>query len=317
MKTKSTLCFIACLSFPIFLFAQSGPSDPAYVAKVEAAFEFLKNGDCKNCLQTYEQAFDLSKHSALSHLRAATCAESCGDMAKRNSLIQMSVEIAWDVCLNILASTDNYPEFKPWLGTDFEKIVKAAAQQQGEAKGINFALMEELNQLQEEDQKYRRMLDSVRYEHPEGTPEYQAFITEWIRSDSLNLVWAEKILVEHGYPGKSMVGVSAAGAIWLVIQHAPLEKQEQYLPLITEAADKGEILKSNWALLIDRIRMRQGKTQLYGSQVVRDEATGQWKLHDIEDEANVNKLRAEAGMEPLEDYARRFGVEWKPPTGKH
>jgi hypothetical protein len=46
--------------------------------------------------------------------------------------------------------------------------------------------------------------------------------------------------------------------------------------------------------------------------VERDEATGGRKFHEIEDEANVNKRRAEVGLGPLEEYAERMGVNWKP-----
>lgn len=55
-------------------------------------------------------------------------------------------------------------------------------------------------------------------------------------------------------PRKITCGESRQDDIWLVIQHAPLEKQEQYFPLI-DAAAKRELRKSSWALLVDRIRM--------------------------------------------------------------
>jgi hypothetical protein len=109
-----------------------------------------------------------------------------------------------------------------------------------------------------------------------------------------------------------LVGETRQDNIWLIIQHAPLAKQEQYFPFIDAAAQKGEMHKSSWALMVDRIRMYKGQPQIYGSQLVRDEISGGRKFHEIEDEANVNKRRAEVGLGPLEEYAQLMGVTWKP-----
>lgn len=128
----------------------------------------------------------------------------------------------------------------------------------------------------------------------------------------MNMAKIDAIIKKHGYPGKSKVGDVQASTAWLVIQHASLQKQLEYYPMIEAAAQQGELRKADWALLLDRINMRQGKPQVYGSQLVSDPKTGQWVLYSIEDEAHVNERRAAIGLEPLEDYALRFGIVWKP-----
>jgi hypothetical protein len=55
--------------------------------------------------------------------------------------------------------------------------------------------------------------------------------------------------------------------------------------------------------------MRQGKKQIYGSQVVKD-SKGSWIVHPIEDPANVDKRRLEIGLIPIKDYLIRMGVIW-------
>jgi hypothetical protein len=67
------------------------------------------------------------------------------------------------------------------------------------------------------------------------------------------------------------------------------------------------------ALLQDRILMRQGKKQLFGSQVVFNKDTGAPEFYPIEDEKNVNARRTKIGMEPLEEYAAHFGMDYKLP----
>lgn len=302
------LSAIALVFFMEMAIAQTPSNDPEYARLVDTAFSLLQQGRCQPCLAFYEQAFQHSRHSALSHLRAALCADWCGDSIKAESLGTKAVLISWAVCEKVLREPENYPEFKGIGGSPFEAGMLNKIQIQAKASGIDFSLRAELEQIHEDDQKYRVISNP----YPPGSPEYSAFVEASIRADSLNQVKIEEILRVYGYPGKSMVGEIEAATAWLVIQHAPLEKQLQYFPMIEQAAQTGELPRSNWALLLDRIRMRQGQPQVYGSQVVRDPDTGQWIIHPIEDEANVDKRRAEIGLEPLEDYALRFGIVWKP-----
>lgn len=303
------------LLLPFLALAQNAQNDPEYKRLVDDAFRLMSEGNCSACLERYRAAFDISKHSALSHLRAAACAEKCGDSSSRNELLETAAAIGWDICLHLLDSPGQYPELA--LGGDFEQKARETARQKGIASGVRFDLMEELKTIRRLDQKYRLMLDSVRSEHPDrNSPEFKAFLAEWVRQDSLNLQRVEAIIAEHGFPGKSKVGERGASTIWLVIQHAPLEKQEKYFPLLTEAAEKGELRKSDWAYLVDRINMHKGIPQVYGSQVVTNPETGAWMFHPIEDEANVNVRRAAVGLSPLEEYAQMMGVEWKLPD-KH
>lgn len=227
---------------------------------------------------------------------------------KAETLSTQAVLISWAISEKVLNEPQNYPEFQRIAGTSFETGILVKIRLQAEALGIDFSLRAELEKIHEDDQEYRRTSNL----HPPGSPEHIAFVEASMRADSLNLVKIEEILRIYSYPGKSLVGEVEASTAWLVVQHAPLEKQVQYFPMIEDAAQKGEIPKSDSALLLDRIRMRQGQPQVYGSQIVRDPNSGQWMLHLVEDEANVNRRRAEIGMEPLEDYALRFGIVWKP-----
>lgn len=273
-KLDIMLRLFSFLLFSPSIFAQSGQHDPAYKSLVANAFEHLQKGECTECLNDYEQAFGISQHSALSHLRAATCAEKCGQTEKRDQLIRTAASIGWDVCLKLLKDAESYPEFERLLGTPFEKTVRLLAQQQAEALGINFDLKIKLDRIHYLDQKYRQMMDSMLYEHPKDSPLYKAFVVEWLRCDSANLAQIEEIIEAYGFPGKSLVGKDGARTVWLVIQHAPLEKQEQYFPLLTDAAEKGEMDKGDWAYLFDRINMRNKRPQVYGSQVISDPVTG-------------------------------------------
>jgi len=85
-----------------------------------------------------------------------------------------------------------------------------------------------------------------------------------------------------------------------------------YLPMLRQAVKDGKAKPEHLALLEDRVLTKQGKPQTYGSQV-RTGKTGKYEFFPIQDERNVNKRRAAVGLEPLEAYARNFGIEYHLP----
>lgn len=156
------------------------------------------------------------------------------------------------------------------------------------------AVRRQLEDILARDQKTRTGKDSV------------AFM-QYI--DSTNLVQVESLIARYGWMGRSFVGDKANSALFLVIQHADLETQLKYVDLLQHSVEAGESKASNLALMQDRILMRQGKNQLYGSQVVYSK-TGEQMFYPIEDEKNVNLRRAKMGLQPLEEYAKLFGITY-------
>lgn len=132
--------------------------------------------------------------------------------------------------------------------------------------------------------------------------------------DERNTKRVIEIIEQHGWPGKSLVGLDASAAAWIVIQHATPEVIDEYLPLLKEAAAKGEVSMALVALTIDRQLVYHGKPQIYGSQFTSE--NGQWVPQTIEDPANVDKRRAEVGLGPLEEYARNLREAYGPPPAK-
>ncbi len=161
------------------------------------------------------------------------------------------------------------------------------------------ALKNQLNAIFDRDQKTRTRGDSTQFTH---------YI------DSCNLVRIEKLVKQYGWLNKSFVGASGNRAAFYVIQHSELETQLKYLPIIQASVNKGESNGYELAMLQDRVLMRQEKKQIYGSQVVFNKTTGAPEFYPIEDEKNVNLRRAKVGLEPIEQYAKRFDIDYKLPT---
>ena len=280
-------------------------TDPAYVKNVQAGEAALKSENFDSCLIYYADAFAIKHTSYLSTMRAAACAYANGNQAMLDLYLAKAFELSWDGSKDIF---ENYPEFENVRKTDMMDEVLSRWKDAAKAANIDLDLMEELKEIRRTDQLYRRQMGSFE----NGTPEMDSLWKLQNRVDSLNTLRITKLIDERGYPGKSMVGGAQSSTAFLVIQHADLEVQEKYLDIITAAADAQEVPWSSVALLIDRIKMRNGEKQIYGSQLSLDQATGDYFFSPIENPHQIDSIRGTVGLGPLQDYADHWNLSWDP-----
>ena len=115
----------------------------------------------------------------------------------------------------------------------------------------------------------------------------------------MGVIIVSQTIDRYGWLSVNEVGRAGNSALWLVIQHAELAVQEKYFPVMQEAVKNRKASKQNLAYLEDRILMRQGKKQLYGTQFKLDSQTNEIKLWDIEDPENLNIRRESVGLPPM------------------
>ncbi|MTB52426.1 DUF6624 domain-containing protein [Lewinella sp. W8] len=127
---------------------------------------------------------------------------------------------------------------------------------------------------------------------------------EFAQVDHENQELVVSILEKCGMPTLEEVSKKELYTVWLVLQHSRPQIRAKYFPLIEEAVNRGELGKSQYALMKDRILMDQGEPQLYGSQIKNGE------LYDLQDPETVNERRAEMGLEPLKVYLKRFDINY-------
>ncbi|WP_162427751.1 DUF6624 domain-containing protein [Pontibacter pudoricolor] len=267
----------------------------------------------KASAELYDKLLKSGKGSSSDHYNAACSWALAGNKDKAFAHLNKSIEKGW-ANINHLKSDSDLSS----LHTDkrWEPMVK---QLQAKVDVIeanyNKPLKAQLEQIFESDQQIRREFLAAREKHGMESAEAQALIQKMMQSDAENQKQVIAIIEKYGWPGKSMVGPHASNAAFLVIQHTPREQKEimgKYLPLLREAVAKGEAAKSQLALMEDRYLMYNDKPQLYGSQVTTNQATKQQELYKVEDEANLDKRRAEMELEPIKDYLKRFGIEYRP-----
>jgi hypothetical protein len=76
-----------------------------------------------------------------------------------------------------------------------------------------------------------------------------------------------------------------------------------------QAVRENKAFSNQLAMLEDRILLRRGGKQIYGTQVHWDEFRKKWVLSPIEDEKNVDQKRAQVGLQPLREYLKIFNSE--------
>lgn len=167
-----------------------------------------------------------------------------------------------------------------------------------------------LDTVLQADQGLRKnYLDTIQ-KYGRDSKEYKMYLQYLAYCDSINLVKVRKILDERGWLGADTIGEKGNMTLFLVIQHADLSTQEAYLPMMKNAVKIGNANPSSLALLEDRIALRKGEKQIYGSQIGRNPKTGEYYVSPLIDPDNVDKRRAEVGLGPLQEYVAKWNIVW-------
>lgn len=173
-------------------------------------------------------------------------------------------------------------------------------------------LVARLDTIYERDQALRLKITEMEEKFGRESEEMQAIWKEIQHLDSLNIIEVSSILDRYGWIGPDKVGMKGNSTLFLVIQHADLSYQEKYLPLMKDAVSKGNARASSLALLEDRVALRKGGLQKYGSQIGFDEETNESYVLPLEDPERVNERRSSVGLGSIEDYVSRWKIKWDP-----
>ena len=175
---------------------------------------------------------------------------------------------------------------------------------------LNEPLINKLDSIRNDDQKYRNELESIQARYGGDSKEMKDLLNIMNKTDSSNRTKIEAILNKYGWLGTDRIGEEGNTTLFLVIQHSDLVVQERYLPMMRDAVKRGNAKSNSLALLEDRVALRQGKRQIYGSQVSWNMKTNEYYVLPLNDPDSVDKRRAEVGLQPLSDYLSNFNLKW-------
>ncbi len=244
-------------------------------------------GDYAECARIWISQFEKGYRESNIALAAAACLAFSGKLDEGYRYLNKSLDLG-------------FPQFEAYEKSQKLSALRAdarwpsfVARVKAFRAKLNDPLRAELLRMAEEDQAARKAGDPSA-----GDPHYWAKIEE---IDKRNEKRMREIISQFGWPGRSLVAEDGGGAAWLLVQHMSLPFQKECLPLLEASVKKGEAKVQDFALLTDRVLVRDGKKQLYGTQTKFGEG-GEIVPDPIEDAANVDNRRKALGIEPLAEY---------------
>lgn len=164
-----------------------------------------------------------------------------------------------------------------------------------------------LEKVYDMDQNIRDSVGHYRDKNGINSTEYKNALKAMLVTDSSLQKIVFGVLDKYGWPSKKQTSAKASEGIFFVLQHSELDAQKKYSPLLDQAFKAAEVEKWAYAFFKDRVNMREGKFQIYGSQTGRD-GQGNIYVFPIGDEPNVDKRRKKLGMGPLKDHLKDNGI---------
>jgi len=288
-----------------------GQNREKYFTLIQEAWSLYENKAYLKAGQKYTEAFVANGDKGMANDRYnAACSWALAGEAESAFIELFKIAKSSNYTNYSHITTD--PDLKSLYSDSRWQEVLAIVKANKEKEEANFdkSLVAILDTIYQKDQQYRKQIDEIEKKYGWESNEMKAHWKIIQEKDSINLIKVRKILDERGWLGPSVIGGQGNSTLFLVIQHSDLQTQEKYLPMMREAVKKGNANPSSLALLEDRVALGNGKRQIYGSQIGRNEQTKAYYVLPLEDPDNVDKRREEVGLEPLQNYISHWGMTW-------
>lgn len=309
MQIRLLFVFIGLLTVNIVV----GQNQEKYSEYVKQAWSLYQTKDYKKSAKKYKKAFEQLDGKAYSNDRYnAACSYALGNDAGNSFYHLFYLAENPSIKYKNLSHISTDPALKRLHADERWKklIATVKANKEVYEKDLDQELVAQLDTIYQLDQNYRKQVKVLEEKYGRESDEMKAHWKLIQKTDSLNLIKIEKILNERGWLGEDIIGDRGNTTLFLVIQHSDLKTQLKYLPMMRDAVKKGNAYASTLALLEDRIALRQGKPQIYGSQIARNPETGKYYVSPLIEPEKVNERRAEVGLGSIEDYISRWNMTW-------
>lgn len=256
----------------------------------------------------YSKAFKIEQKSFVDLYNAGCAASMAEENKKAFKWLNLSIDKGYENISHIQIDRDlkRLHSEKEWKKT-IDKLQKKL-----DVIGANYdkALEKQLAEIYTEDQEIRGEFMNVYKASKPDKKKIDSIGKIMGMKDSINLIKVMKILDERGWLGKNVVGEQGNKTLFLVIQHSDLKYQQKYLPMMRDAVKNGNANAGNLAYLEDRVALREGRKQIYGSQAAKNKKTNKMYISPMIDPDNVDKRRAEVGLGTMAEYAAKMNIDW-------
>jgi hypothetical protein len=173
---------------------------------------------------------------------------------------------------------------------------------------IDVEIRDKLLEMGKSDQGVRAKVTPTISSFGLQSDQFKALAQEMDAIDQENYLELKRIVAQYGWPGMDRVGKDASNVAFLILQHSTLQQQKELLPRFRTAVANGQGRAADLAMLEDRIRVREGKKQIYGGSVSSG-PDGHPRVDPIEDPANIDARRKSVGLPPIDEYLKRLEAE--------
>lgn len=308
MKRSLVITFTLII-FPIIV-SVAQQTNPEYATLIRDGWKLCLEKDFAGSAKLYEKAFKLNDNVPLSDRYNASCIYALsgnGDMAFHHLFIT-ATDLKWDDYNHLINDTDlkHLHSDKRW-----EELKSLVLKNKQEVEShFDKDLVAVLDKIYLDDQSNRNKIRSMEEKYGRNSKEMDALWQDILKKDSINLIKVSKILDERGWPSKKIIGKRGTSTLFLVIQHANQEAQEKYLPLIEKAVADNNLPKRQYAMFYDRLVLRRGERQIYGTQLAINNESKTPYVLPLEDPLNVDSRRAEMGLNSMQENLNRWNIIW-------
>ena len=181
------------------------------------------------------------------------------------------------------------------------------------SKGIHKTenLIAVLDTIWQTEQTPIRLRDSLIRIYGAESKVYKEQQLTYEKNHNINEKKVRTILDNYGWPTKEIAGEQGNWTICNVIQHSENEIRIKYLPMMRKAVKEKKLESRFLVRAEDRIATERGDLQIYGGQMKYYPETKSFNVWPVFDPANIDKRRAEIGLEPIAEFLKnRFDFEW-------
>ena len=141
--------------------------------------------------------------------------------------------------------------------------------------------------------------------------EAQVYHEIYEKNHLINEKKVREILDNSGWPSPEISGPNGNFTIANVLQHSVNDIRIKYLPMMRQAVKDKKLEARFLVRAEDRIATEAGKLQIYGGQMKYYPKTKSFNLWPVYDPVNIDKRRAEIGMQPIAEFLElRFQFKW-------
>ena len=272
------------------------------------AEKLMTQGEFKKACGFYEKSFLLGNKNFYDYYNAASCWAKLKVPDSAFSKLYHCIRLKYYDVNEIQNDTDFSllkENVKRW-----SELIRLVKENNILYQNKYFPIKQQLESIFKEDQDIRIFRDNTVIKKY-GIKSFQVDSVNHVMKvlDSIHLAAVKQIIKKYGWLGYDLIGYDASLTLFLVIQHSSIKEQEEYLPFIKKAVDQNKTFPEYLAAIRDRILVSHNCKQIYGTQVFRDEVSGQFNFYPIDDILNVNKRRSKVGLNTMEEYGMKsFGI---------